>query len=208
MFVNRQTQCYNNRMPKIVDHGERKHHIAEAAWRVIQDKGMKGATVRNIAKEAGLSLGALRHYFSTQDELLDFAMGLVKERVTDRVRSIAESELPPKDKALSILLELVPVDEQKMTEMEVWFGFTFHAKYIKQDTDAQDDGILAGIHRLIEFLDGNGLLRRDLDQDIEAERLYALVNGLALHALLESRRLHPERIVQVLTRHLDSICVK
>lgn len=208
MFVNRLSKCYNKCMPKIVDHGERKHHIAEAAWRVIQEKGMKGATVRNIAKEAGLSLGALRHYFSTQDELLDFAMSLVKERVTDRVRFIIESDLPPKDKALSILLELVPVDEQKMAEMEVWFAFTFHAKYMKQDTDTQDDGILKGMHRLFEFLDGNGLLRRDLDQEVEAERLYALVNGLALHALLESRRLHPERIVQVLTRHLDSICVK
>lgn len=195
-------------MPKIVDHEEKKHHIAEAAWRVILDKGMKGATVRNIAKEAGLSLGALRHYFSTQDELLEFAMSLVKERATERIRSIAGSDLPPKDKALAILLELVPVDEQKMAEMEVWFAFTFHAKYMKHNTDMQDDGILEGMHRILKFLDGAGLLRRDLDLDIEAERLYALVNGLALHALLEARRLHPERIAQVLSRHLDSICVK
>ncbi len=39
---------------------------------------MEGATV-NIAQEAGLSLGALRHYFTTQDELLGYAMILVKE---------------------------------------------------------------------------------------------------------------------------------
>jgi AcrR family transcriptional regulator len=192
-------------MPKIVDHEERREQIAEAAWRVILKQGMKGATVRNIAKEAGLSLGALRHYFSTQDELIFFAMNLVKERVTARINLIAAQDLPPKQRVYNILLELVPVDEQKLAEMEVWYAFTFHVKYMNSASEL-DDGIYPGMVRLIEYLDASGLLREGLDKEIEAERLYAVVNGTALHALLEPGRLRYERVAQVLKQHLDSIC--
>ncbi len=72
--------CYTGTMPKIIDHEKRRKQIAEATWRTILERGMEGATVRNIAQEAGLSLGALRHYFTTQDELLGYAMTLVKEK--------------------------------------------------------------------------------------------------------------------------------
>lgn len=48
--------------------------LAEALWRVVRRDGVAAATVRSIAAEAGWSPGALRHYFSTQAELLAFAM--------------------------------------------------------------------------------------------------------------------------------------
>ena len=52
-----------------------------------------------------------------------------------------------------------------------------------------------------------GLLRKELDIAVETERLYALIDGIALHALLEPKRVDKERIVRVLERHLDSICI-
>lgn len=195
-------------MPKIVDHLERKNHIAEATWRVILNQGMKGASVRNIAKEAGLSLGALRHYFSTQDELLTFAMKLVKDKAAARIMEIAVLDLPPKDKVLKILLELVPVDNEKMAEMEVWFAFTFHTRYMVEDVfDAQHDGIFIGIKKLIDNLESHNQLRTGLDKTIEAERMYALIDGIAMHAMLEPERVNSERIENVLTYHINSICI-
>lgn len=193
-------------MPKIVDHEERRRQIAEATWRVILKQGMKGATVRNIAEEAGLSLGALRHYFSSHNELLAFAMNLVKDQATMRVNRIAMGDLPPKEKVLQILLELVPLDEVKMAEMEVWFAFVFHTRHREDVFDVQQDGIFKGISQLIEYLDKHLLLRKDLDKTVETERLYALIDGIALHAMLEPQRVTQERIVRMLTAHLDSIC--
>ncbi|WP_144937913.1 TetR/AcrR family transcriptional regulator [Paenibacillus sp. 32O-W] len=195
-------------MPKLVDHEERRNHIAEATWRVILNQGMKGATVRNIAREAGLSLGALRHYFSTQDELLVFAMKLVKDRATERIQQIAMSDLPPKDKILNIMLELVPLDENKMAEMEVWFAFTFYTRHKNDVLDAQHDGIYAGMKKLIDYMDHHHMLRNNLDKEIETEKLYALIDGIAIHALLEPHRVNKERIKAVLTQHLDSICAE
>ena len=68
-------------MPKIVDHDKQRLLVAEAAWRVIRRDGMEQASVRKIAEEAGISPGSMRHYFSTQSELLLYAMTLVSDRV-------------------------------------------------------------------------------------------------------------------------------
>ncbi|ASS71179.1 TetR/AcrR family transcriptional regulator [Bacillus atrophaeus] len=193
-------------MPKRIDHEKRRKQIAEAAWRVILERGMEGATVRNIAEEAELSLGALRHYFSTQDELLVYAMKLVKEKAAARINEIALQDLPPKEKILNILLEIVPTDDETRAEMEVWFAFTAYFRHKETVYDAQHDGIFIAMRKLIDYLDQFHLLQNHLDKEIETEKLYALIDGLALHAMLEPERVNRKRIERVLIQHLHSIC--
>ncbi|EST54710.1 TetR family transcriptional regulator [Brevibacillus panacihumi W25] len=192
-------------MPKIVDHEERRKQIAEATWRVILRWGMKGATVRKIAQEAGVSLGALRHYFTTQDELLLFAMKLVKERAAQRIREVQMRDLCPKEMVIQILLEILPVDEQRMAEMEVWFAFVFHQKYRESESEELQVGFFPQIRSILSKLQQQDLLKKGLDLETEAEKLYAIIDGIAVHAMLESQRLLPERIERVLRHHLDSI---
>lgn len=193
-------------MPKIVDHEERKQHIAEATWRVITNYGVQGASVRKIASEAGVSLGALRHYFSTQQDLLEYAMNLVKERANARIDAIIAGSSPPKQKIVDILMELVPTDGSQLVEMEVWLAFTFHRKFVSQDSfDALHDGIYNGMKNLIEYMAEQCLLKPGLDLDFETERLYALVDGLALHATLDPQRLGPKRVKDMIVGHMGSI---
>ena len=192
-------------MPKIVDHDNRKKAIAEATWQVILEQGMKGATVRNIARKAGLSLGALRHYFSTQEELLIYAMDLVKERVSERVEKIALKNLPPKEMVLQMLLEIVPTNETTRAEMEVWLEFVLFFRN-KGNRESQNDGILEGIQKLLDSLDQAQFLKKEIDKDLETERLCALIDGLAIHAILNPERLTKERIISILEHHIDEIC--
>ena len=63
--------------------GVRKAAILEAALRVIGDKGLAGLSMRAIAAEAGLPLGALGYYFKTKDDLILEAFELHRE--ADRV---------------------------------------------------------------------------------------------------------------------------
>ncbi len=192
-------------MPKLVDHEKRKKQIAEATWRVILDRGMEGATVRNIAKEAGLSLGALRHYFSTQEELLIYAMDLVKNQAEQRIYRVIDRKLPPKEMALNMLLELLPTTEETRAEMEVWFSFVAYARHRRSGVHPYEDGLFDGITRMVHSLNKAGYLRDGIDLDAEAERLYALIDGLALHALLAPDRLNQTRLSEIVGNHLDSI---
>ena len=109
-------------MPKQVDHHKRKIRIAEATWKVIVEEGLEKATVRTIAKEAGLSVGSLRHYFPTQSELLLFSMELVFERIHQRFQS-RHYKGTPLDVLTEMIQQLLPMDEEKRVETEVWFVF-------------------------------------------------------------------------------------
>ncbi len=163
--------------------------------------------MRNIAAEAGISLGALRHYFSAQEELLSFAMNLVRERGEARIRSGSQLDLPPKEKAFRLLLELVPVNEEKMAEMDVWFAFTHQRNHAKKLSGTEPDVILSLVEWVLDELDRQGQLRPEVNKELEVERLYAVVDGLALHALLEPDRLGPERLIRVLSSHIDGLCL-
>ncbi len=166
---------------------------------------MEGASVRNIAKEAGLSPGALRHDFSSQEELLRYAMNLVKERVTERIIAISGMDLPSLEKVLRILQEVVPTREETRAEAEVWMAFTAHFRHKPGKFDARHDGLYDLMQRLITTLDQHRLLQPGLDPEMETVRLHALIDGLTLHALLDPLRVGPDQINRVLKAHLDSI---
>src|SRR5690606_9292595 len=102
-------------MPKIVNHEQKRKSIAEAAWNIIKREGMEKASIRRVALEAGMSAGALRHYFSTQDEMLLFIMNYFFEEGKKRTEQKDWSE-NPLQAVEEILLELVPMDEEKKVE--------------------------------------------------------------------------------------------
>lgn len=43
--------------------------------------------------------------------------------------------------------------------------------------------------------------------DLETERLFALLDGLAVHAAMRPEQARPERLLAVLSRHLDQVSV-
>lgn len=58
-------------MPKVSDSylEERRRTIVEAACRVFSEKGMKAATMAEVAVEAGITPGAIYRYFPSKDDL-------------------------------------------------------------------------------------------------------------------------------------------
>lgn len=57
-------------MPKIVDHEERRNHIAKAVTQIIIRNGFDRVTMREIAAEAGCVHGTLTRYFPDKRSLL------------------------------------------------------------------------------------------------------------------------------------------
>jgi AcrR family transcriptional regulator len=195
-------------MPKKIDHEARKQDIAKATWQVILDGGIEAASVRNIANEANLSLGALRHYFSTQEELLDYAMELVKSRCEARIMQVVQQNYPPKQLVTKVLLELLPIERESMAEMQVWFAFTLHLKYKHGKAFRQTDGIREAVQRALVFLSDSGQLKKEKDLAKETEKLYALIDGLAIHRFLNPELFSGEYTAEILTEYMDDLCKK
>lgn len=188
-------------MPKLVDHDARRAEIADAVWRVVRREGIEGASVRRVAAEAGCSTGSLRHYFATQSELVAFAMELVVQRVTERVAALRPPG-PPLRRAIAYLEETIPLDDERRAEMQVWLAFTARAlvdpalQELRDRAHADLRGLCAGVVRAL------GVTR---DVRAEAERLHALVDGLAMHAVVDPRTTTPRRVRALLRRHLEAL---
>ena len=78
--------CYIGQVPKEVDHEARRRELADAACRVIGRYGLAGATLAQVAEESGWSIGSMRYYFPSKDELLASALWRVGERIDERIR--------------------------------------------------------------------------------------------------------------------------
>lgn len=199
---------YNGAMPKIVDHEKQRHIVAEAALRVIERSGLEQATVRNIAEEAGLSVGSMRHYFSTQVELFAFCMNLFVHRIQERIEAW-DFEGPILLDLKRLLLQFLPVDKERIMEMEVWFSFNAKALIypeLKRLSEDMQDGLYKASKFVIDTLVEQKLIRPGLDPDLETEKLYALVDGLAVHQLMQPKRLTADRLEAIIDQHLASLC--
>jgi AcrR family transcriptional regulator len=194
-------------VPKLVDHEQRQRELAGAVWRVIRIRGVDGASIRTVAREAGWSPGALRHYFSTQSELLTFAMQMVVERIEARVGALK----PPADPRRAVeqrLHELLPLDEERRAENEVWLAFAGRAlvdPQLRARHEEVDEELREACLGALQELGAGGRLRPGLDLELEAERLQGLLDGLALHTAMRPERMSPRLIRSVLARHLDSL---
>ena len=200
--------CYKRNMPKVVDTESRRTELAEAVWRVILRDGLDRASVRNVAREAGLSMGSLRHYFGSQTELLAFAMRLVTARARRRVEALDLSTCGPRQAVERVLSEVLPLDDERRAEAEVWLALTGKAlvdptlRVLRREADGGLRGLCAWSVRALAEADETAL---GLDVDLETERLYALVDGLAVHAVVRPEQTPAARISAVLSRHLDGL---
>jgi TetR/AcrR family transcriptional regulator, transcriptional repressor of bet genes len=192
-------------MPKIVDHEERRNELASAVWRVASREGLEAITVRRVAEEAGWSTGALVHYFSDKEELIRFAFELTADRVARRIETAAVALTDPFEVARTMLVEGLPLDGERRTEVRLWFAFLGLALTRPALARAQRDAyrawrrMLAGALRQAQKRGG---LAPELDCEDEAAALIALVDGLAVQATFEPRALTPQRQLEFVDERL------
>ncbi|MDD7835363.1 TetR/AcrR family transcriptional regulator [Paenarthrobacter sp. AB444] len=201
-------------MPKIVDAEARRQEVVRAVFRIIASDGLERASLREVADEAGLAVGSVRHYFASSDELLVFSFGAVIDRIAGRLESaLAEVEqevlgTPEQDAAvLNLLGQLLPLDEELAVDACVWMAFR-HAARIKPvlapEAERSHRAVAAIVGRLILLLNP---AQADHQQNLvtEAERLLATMDGLSIHALLQPEWMTAEVCSDVLTAHLRSL---
>ena len=200
-------------MPKIVDAETRRQDVVEAVLRIIAVDGLERASLREVADEAGLAVGSVRHYFAGSDELLTYSFSTVVERIVRRlnaslssVATAAPGSPAQRSAVLTLLGGLLPLDERSAVETCAWMAFK-NAARIRPFLAAVADQS----HREVAAVAGQvvaALLPRDEPQEslvLEAERLLATLDGLCMHALLQPGWMTAQMCSDVLERHLDGL---
>ena len=198
---------YIPRVPRLIDHAAREVEVAEAAWRVLSSRGVAALSVRTVAAEAGLATGSLRRAFPTQEALVVFSLQLVIERVGERLAALDLTAAAPRPQA-AVLRELLPLDAGRRLEMEVFLhlaalapqGGALRSVYV--DAHA---GLARATTWVVSSLVDAGWARPDLEQPLEARRLHALADGLALHLVRQDPADPTGWATDVLDAHLQDL---
>jgi len=190
---------YCDRVPRQVDHDERRQELASAAARVIARSGVAGATMREVAAEAGWTTGALTHHFADKRALLLFTLETSLEGRWARRQ--ARRSLDAHAALRATLIDALPTDEASLLHWTVTVAFCAQASGDPELAVTQRDAYREFRSDVTALVTASGRASGD-DAVHEAERLIALLDGVALQALFDPATWPPSRQVAVIDEAL------
>jgi AcrR family transcriptional regulator len=172
------------------DHNERREIFAAAALRVIMRAGVGGLTVREVAKEAGFTTGALTHYFESKDQVFieasEYAAKLVRPRMERFEQGASATEALRK-----VVGEAMPTTKTNRSRWRIWVGFWERSSYnpdvakVMRIRYEEWRGRLATIIRRAQ---AQGEMPASINADHAAQELVALIDGIGVQELIGGSR--------------------
>lgn len=191
-------------MPKVVDHVQRRRELVESTWRVIARRGLAGATMRQIAEEAGYANGALKPYFPTKMDLLEATFehvyGSTEERISKSIEGLRGLEA-----LRAMCLEVLPTTERLQDEARIVVSFWDSAA---QDVKRAQLAAVSSkrwctmVATMLNEAAEDGLLRPLPDVDSTAELLVVFLQGSQITAVMDPEDFNSERILNQLEAYL------
>ncbi|MFC7529798.1 TetR/AcrR family transcriptional regulator [Actinoplanes sp. GCM10030250] len=165
-------------MPRKVDRQERRTQIADALMRVAAEQGLEAVSLRHVAAEAGVSAGMVQHYFRTKDEMMRFALDVVRDRGEARVTAAIEAlgpTPPPRLLLRTLLTALLPLDEESRADGRVALAFLAYTAVRPATAPALREGTAQMVAFITTLLPTTDKTR--------AAGLLALMEGLGMYLL-------------------------
>ena len=178
--------------------------------RVAADRGLEAVSLRHVAAEAGVSAGMVQHYFRTKDEMMTFAMAVVREhhrvRATAAVAALGGTP-SPRSLVRTVLAEILPLDEARRADGRVALAFlAYTAVRPAAGTLREDTATMLGfVADEIRAAQSAGDAHAHIDPDAAAAGLLAAVEGLGVHLL--GGHFTTRVALEALDTHLDLIFV-
>jgi AcrR family transcriptional regulator len=194
-------------VPKIVDHDARREELVEATWRVIARAGIAGATMREIAREAGVSTGILAHYFGDKEDLLAFALRLMHRRVYERIHARTQA-LVGLAAVRVIMLEALPLDQERVLEAQIEMNFLSLAlgnEPLRELSNREFERFWDELHHRVSEAQKLGEISTSLDAGWICHQLIILVEGISLEAVLYPARVRPDQQIEILDHFLEQV---
>ncbi|WP_291204416.1 TetR/AcrR family transcriptional regulator [Hyphomonas sp.] len=169
-------------MPKIVDHDERRRALASAAAEAVARSGLDEVKLSDIARAAGVTTGALAHYFPDKDALLAAALEEICARLAERIDSVGTGL------RLEDFADALPLDDAGRSAWRVWLAYWGRAPFSES---------LRAIHQQYYLEIETALSERfaavSKTPRVVACAVIAAVDGVGTRATLEPDSWPPER---------------
>lgn len=159
---------------------------------MVRRDGINAVSSRSVAAESGMALGSLRHYFPRQADVIEFAMRLVIDRTTARIRTMdadpigEDASVTGTDdtRALLHLEQFLPLDQERRAEAEVWLAFSAAALSDPSLASVKSEFDALLFERIRSTVDGRLPPTASAEQrEDSVARLHAVIDGLTAHLI-------------------------
>lgn len=184
-------------MPKIVDRTEHRELILARSYELFAREGYSAVTLRRLAKELGISTGAIYHYFSSKEEIFEETVAYIARQ--ELMLAVAEvtSKRTRRERLESLTKFLLEHDEQLRLLLLLVLDLYRHNPNLLQsatieralDTyveaivvnlpDIPEDGAHFALDMLLGAIVRRLIVRREDDFRAHIQWLAGLVNELA-----------------------------
>ncbi|MGW0518675.1 TetR/AcrR family transcriptional regulator [Crossiella sp. NPDC003009] len=185
---------------------EQKSKIAEAMWRLAARAGLEAVSVREVAAEAGVSVGRVQHYFRNKDALLLYGLKLAGQRmelrIADRLSGLAGS---PEQLLRAALEEVLGDDPDTRQAIRVNVAFLGRAMEDVAIADVlfQDNAELRALATHVVWQAQQEGRAAGLDPEREARIIWSLADALTIE--LACGQLTGAEATETMRYHLDRV---
>jgi AcrR family transcriptional regulator len=194
-------------MPKVVDHQQRRQELVEATWRIIARHGLSGATMRQIAAEAGFANGALKPYFPTKAELVEATYGFVFDRTNRRVE-VATRSLDGLAALEAFCREVLPLDPDRLDEARVVISFWQEAAHDPRGAELNNASMAQWRRSMADWMEqarSAGELAAGVDVPAAGDVLLNFLLGSQVSAVIDRDATGPADLERQLAAQLDRL---
>lgn len=155
-----------------------------------------------------MSVGLIQHNFSSKEQLIQYAMELVLNRMEERAESRTNAFMGTKEEALKRLMKfIIPMNPEERMEGKVWIAFqgvAFSNTELLELQHKMDKYTRHLMKIIISHMDDLGYLGSNSNKNFELEMLYAFIDGLVIHTLQTPEHYPEEVIDQLIDYYLTS----
>jgi AcrR family transcriptional regulator len=163
-----------------VDHDERRARVAKAACEVILDVGLENAKLADIGARAGVTTGAVQHYFRSKEDLLFFAKNHVFDLTMEKAAA-APPELVGAERLYFIIRQHLPLTSEHVKAirlLEAFRGRAIGNATLLRNQHKRDRKFLSMLEQELARLKVEGLVHADLDVPSAALGLNGIIEGI------------------------------
>lgn len=198
-------------MPKKIDHAERKDQIIEAMFRIIHHSGFENATLRQIAKEAELSLGSVQHFFPKQKDIYMLAMDVIYERFEERMQNVIQENEGAFKNAVRMIKQIVQANtEEERMENDIWMKFSIMATMNPEYHETKESLREVNLNfakDVLKMLYENAYIKDPVNIDDSANSLTIFIHGLVFESVIYANLYNAQVIETEIREYLRRICI-
>jgi AcrR family transcriptional regulator len=164
---------------------EVRDRILTAALRVFSEKGYHNATIADVVRESGLSVGAIYTYFTGKDELIRLSCDQIATRGLDQLAErLAPATTTAERMAIAIRLYVESIDEYEdapgqITLLQAW-AEADREPVVREMLSARRERLVGAGRFILAQGVATGELPAWIDVDAVTRGFLALLDGLLL----------------------------